>query len=153
MIKPNAIICHNGAEVLADDKIIYQCGIKYEVHNELIETIDKNFTKYNLAIEIDDKMYANFDASIYWGNAEYENIKNKPNKDSDKIIIGMESIKETEKVQKYLSANLYFEINEGKLGLIMNRGATKWNAIKKLTKYYGIDTRETIAFGDDINDL
>ena len=35
----------------------------------------------------------------------------------------------------------------------MNKGATKWNAIKKLLKYYRIETENTIAFGDDYNDL
>ena len=37
MIKPNAIICHNGAEVLVDDKIIYQCGIESIMAKRLLK--------------------------------------------------------------------------------------------------------------------
>jgi HAD superfamily hydrolase (TIGR01484 family) len=80
-------------------------------------------------------------------------IDNLPATDIDKIIIEMESIEKIRQIEKYLPEELYLEINEGKLGLIMNKGATKWNAIKRLSQYYQIEIKNTIAFGDDYNDL
>jgi len=73
--------------------------------------------------------------------------------DIDKIIVQMESIEKINEIKIYLPEELYLEINEGKLGLIMNRGATKWNAVRELLKYYKVETKNTIAFGDDYNDL
>jgi HAD superfamily hydrolase (TIGR01484 family) len=128
--KPHASICHNGAEILVNDNVIYQCGILPEIYNNIYKQISQKYQKCNFAIEADDKIYTNFDPSIYWVEMEYDNIKNIPNKNADKIIIGMEIIKNITEIEKYLTNDLYLEINHEKLILIMNKGATKWNAIK-----------------------
>jgi Cof subfamily protein (haloacid dehalogenase superfamily) len=155
MIKPNAIICHNGAEVLADDKIIYQCSIKSSMAKSLLKKIIENYPKANFAIETGDQIYTNFDASIIWADIISKKIdmKDFPETEIDKIIVKMETVKKIKAIEKYLPDELYLEINEGKLGLIMNKGATKWNAVKELLKYYKIETKAAIAFGDDYNDL
>jgi HAD superfamily hydrolase (TIGR01484 family) len=115
----------------------------------------ENCPKANLAIETNDQIYTNFDASIIWVDiiAKKLDIENFPKTEIDKIIIEMETVEKIKEIEKYLPDELYLEINEGKLGLIMNRGATKWNAIKELLKYYKIEIKNTIAFGDDYNDL
>jgi Cof subfamily protein (haloacid dehalogenase superfamily) len=154
-VKPHAVICHNGAVAFADNKRIYQCGINKKTGKYFIKIVLEKHPKANVAIENNDMIYTNFDASIYWGNIEYKNIdiENLPGEELDKIIIGMESVEKIKLTEKYLPNELYLEINEGKLGLIMNKGATKWNAIKELLTYYKIKERDTIAFGDDFNDL
>jgi len=154
-ILPHAVICHNGAVAYANGKQIYQCGIKSEMVKILLENIINYYPKANLAIESMDQLYTNFNASIIWTNTDYKNmnIKYLPKTDIDKIIIEMESLDRIKEISKFLPQELYLEINEGKLGLIMNKGATKWNAINELTKYFNIDIKNTIAFGDDFNDL
>jgi Cof subfamily protein (haloacid dehalogenase superfamily) len=156
MIKPNALICHNGAEILVDDKIIYKCGIKPEIVNALIEKSDKIFSEYNIAVEINDRIYTNFDPSIYWGKMDYEDIKNRPMEDADKVIIGINSMEKIMEMKKHLPDELYFEKSIGKfggsLGLIINRESTKWNGVKKLLERYKIGIENVIAFGDNEND-
>ena len=44
-------------------------------------------------------------------------------------------------------------MNDGKQGLIMNRAATKWNAIQALSVHFNISTTNIAAFGDDYNDV
>jgi hydroxymethylpyrimidine pyrophosphatase-like HAD family hydrolase len=138
LVKPHAAICHNGAVAFVDDKTIYQCGINKDIAKDFIKTVLKNYPKANVAIENNDMIHTNFDASM--GNIEYKNInlENLLGEELDKIIIGMESVEEIKLTEKYLPNELYLEINEGKLGLIMNKGATKWNAIKELLSYYKI---------------
>jgi Cof subfamily protein (haloacid dehalogenase superfamily) len=157
IIKPHAIICHNGAEVLVGDKIIHQCGINPEIYNDIIKKLTNFFSEYNLAIEIDDEIYTNFDPSIYWGKMNYGNINNRPNKIADKILIGINSIGDLNKIEKHLSDELYLERSkgavDGEIGLIINKGATKWNGIKELSKYYDIETENIVSFGDNENDL
>jgi Cof subfamily protein (haloacid dehalogenase superfamily) len=156
MVKPNVLICHNGAEILVDDKIIYKCGIKHETVNAMIDISDKLFSEYNLAVEINDKIYTNFDPSIYWGKMEYEGIKNMPMEDADKVIIGINDKEKMMELKKYLSDELYFEKSTGafggSLGLIINREATKWNGVKKLLEYYKAGIGNAVAFGDNEND-
>jgi Cof subfamily protein (haloacid dehalogenase superfamily) len=157
IIKPHAIICHNGAEVLVGDKIIHQCGINPEIYDDIIKKLTNYFSEYNLAIEIDDEIYTNFDPSIYWGKMNYRNINNRPNEIADKILIGINNINELDEIKKHLSNELYLERSKGSLdgeiGLIINKEATKWNGIKKLSKYYNIGVEYIVSFGDNENDL
>jgi Cof subfamily protein (haloacid dehalogenase superfamily) len=156
-IKPHATICHNGAEVLIDDEIIHQCGIRSETVNSIIEKLTSCFSQYNLAVEIDDKIYTNFDPSIYWGDMDYENINNRPNKHADKIIVGINDLGKINEIEKHLPEELYLEKSKGairgEIGLIINKGATKWNGLKKLARYYKVATKNIISFGDNENDL
>jgi len=62
-ILPHAVICHNGAVAYVNEKQIYQCGIKPIMVAALLKSIVKNFPKANLAIETNDQIYTNFDAS------------------------------------------------------------------------------------------
>jgi Cof subfamily protein (haloacid dehalogenase superfamily) len=155
-VKPNALICHNGAEVLIDDKIIYKCGIQPEMVKAVIDKSDEIFPEYNLAVEINDRIYTNFDPSIYWGKMEYEDIKNRPAEEADKVIIGINGTDEIIKIKEYLPGELYFEKSTGafggSLGLIINREAVKWNGVKKLSEQYKIRIENIIAFGDNEND-
>ena len=154
-IIPDAVICHNGAVVYVNNEQIYQCGIKPFIAKDILENVIKNFSKANMAIECDDEIFTNFDPAIYWKDVIYKNldIENLSEKNIDKIIIGLESIEKINEVKKYLPKELYLEISEGEVGLIMNKGATKWNGIKELLKYYGIKKENAIAFGDDYNDI
>jgi Cof subfamily protein (haloacid dehalogenase superfamily) len=155
MIKPHAVICHNGAAAFVDDKKIYQRGINKNTAGDFIKNVLENYPRANVAVENNDMIHTNFDASIYWDNLDYKNIdiENLPGEEFDKIIIGMEPVEKIKLTEKYLPNELYLEINEGKLGLIMHKGATKWNAIKELLTHYKIKEEDTIAFGDDLNDL
>ena len=154
-ILPHAVICHNGAVVFINKEQIYQCGIKTSIVKEFLTNIIKNNPNTNLAIECEDTLYTNFDPEIYWSDVVYKNIEieNLPEKNIDKIIIGLETLKNIDQIKKYLSDDLYFEISKGKVGLVMNKNATKWNAIKILLEYYKIGKENSIAFGDDYNDI
>ena len=154
-ILPHAVICHNGAVVYINNKQIYQCGIKPNIAKILLNNILDYDSKANLAIENNEQIYTNFDASVIWKDiiSEKLDIENLPAGEIDKIIIEMDSIEKINGIKKFLQEELYLEINEGRIGLIMNKGATKWNAIKELLKYYKIEIKNTIAFGDDFNDL
>jgi Cof subfamily protein (haloacid dehalogenase superfamily) len=154
-ILPDAVICHNGAVAYMNDKQIYQCGIKPILAKNILENVLKYYPKANLAIETDDQIYTNFDVSLIWDNVVSENmdIENLPKTEIDKIIIEMDSIEKIKEIEKFVPEEFYLEINEGKLGLIMNKGAKKWNAIKELLKIYKIGTENVVAFGDDYNDI
>ena len=154
-ILPHAMIYNNGATVHVNNRQIYQCGIKPNAAKDLLDNILKYDSKANLAIESNDQIYANFDVSTIWAGivSREMDMENFPETEIDKVIIEMDSIEKIKPIEKLLPEGLYLEISEGKLGLIMSKGATKWNAVKELLKYYKIEIENTIAFGDDYNDL
>ena len=173
-IKPHAIICHNGAKILADEKIIYQCGISATVYNVILENLTRQFPGSNLAVEINDAIYANFDPGIYWEGIKYKNIDERPEGSADKILIGINDLKigiaetgvsrnggsrtdgscMTEEIEKHIPEGYYLEkSHDNKIGLIINREATKWNAVKKISSHYKIGIENIVCFGDNENDL
>ena len=117
-----------------------------------------------LSIEISDKIYANFDVTVIWGTTkEKEMLKvssvitdfsDLPSVDADKIIIEINSENDYTEILNLLSPNLYGQLSDGgKICLVMNRNATKLNAIKQLAKHWSITLSEITAFGDDYNDI
>jgi len=155
-IIPNVVICHSGAIIYENDKEIFQCGINKNITEELLLNISTNYPDVEIGIENNDKIYANFDPSKYWPeNKSYISldINNLPEKDMDKIIVKAISVEKTKEIKNYLHKQLYFYLGYPDMANIMNKNATKWNAIKILLDKYNIEVKNTIAFGDDSNDI
>ena len=73
VLKSEIIICYNGALVLKGNDILYEMKIS---KNDILEIIEITI-KYNLhqiCLEIDDKLYSNFDVTDYFGNVPFEII-------------------------------------------------------------------------------
>lgn len=154
-IPADAVILHNGAVICVNDIVIKKCGISSDIKNQVLLSISRDFPKATISVEIDDMLYVNFDISAVWNNTRSINtdFTDLPDKPADKIIIGVTSINDIERLTEYLPNDLYIEISEGKFGLIMNRGATKWRAIHDISRYFNIRADEIAVFGDDCNDI
>jgi len=154
-IPVDAVILHNGAVVYIGDELVASYGIEPTLKDEILKSIYKDYPKITLSVEIDDVLYANFDVSTVWNNTEaiQSDFTYLPNRPADKIIIGLTPTEGIEIFSRYLTDDLYIEMVDGKLGLIMNRKATKWEAIKTVAQHFSISTNEIIAFGDDFNDI
>ena len=151
-IKPNAVIYHNGAIVIADQKELYCNKFSSEKAKILLKTIEEKYPESTLSIDINDKMYTNFDTEV---KMEYQKIdfNNLPNFDVEKIIIGSIPIEKIIETKQFIPKDLYLQIDSGEFGVIMNKGVSKWNGIKELMKYYKIKSKEIVSFGDDYNDI
>jgi Cof subfamily protein (haloacid dehalogenase superfamily) len=153
-IEPNAAICHCGGVVYVNNEIIYENGINPIIAKNILENINKN-NEINLGLECNDDFYTNFNTNIYWQNVPYKNIdfNNLPIGIYYKIIVGLELKEKINLLINYLPNELYVEIMEEKVGIIMNKKSTKWNGINELLKYYGINKENIISFGDDDVDI
>ena len=151
----DALILHNGAVIYAGDKLLNCFGIASDVKNDILRSVSRDFPDNTLSVEIDDVLYANFDVSTVWNNTEavWSDFTDLPDKPADKIIVGVTSFEEIDRLSQYLTDDLYIEMSDGKLGLIMNHKATKWEAIKIIANHFNISTDEIAAFGDDYNDI
>lgn len=151
----DAVILHNGAVIYIGDELFFNCGIEAATAKNILLSINKDRPEAALSVEIDDVFYANFDVSTIWNNthAIQTDFTDLPDKPADKIIALVSSMEDIECFSNYLSDDLYIEMNEGKLGLIMHRSATKQNAVKALADHFGFSMNDIVAFGDDYNDL
>lgn len=60
---------------------------------------------------------------------------------------------EMEKYKELLPNELYIQLSENKIGMIMNKSASKYRAIEFLAEQYHVDIDDIVAFGDDYNDM
>jgi hydroxymethylpyrimidine pyrophosphatase-like HAD family hydrolase len=110
-----------------------------------------------VAVEIDDKQYANYDPSEYWPGivvTQVDDFNQLPKIDADKMIVWTKTAGDWRRMESMLPDDLYVLKDEGRsTGLIMHKNATKWNAIRLLAEKWSIDLSKIAAFGDDYNDI
>ncbi len=152
-IKADSIAYHNGAVVYINNKEFCKSSINLDTTKNILMEILNKQPKALLSIEIDDIIYANFDLPTNFMPAIKTDFTDLPNKLVDKIIVKISSIDILNEIAMFLPDNLYIEATYDNLGLIMNKEATKLNAIKSILKYWNIDLSEVVAFGDDFNDI
>jgi len=163
----DGLIFHNGAVVCVGENRLASFGINPESRDHILLAVSKDYPTATVSVEIDDVLYANFndlpeyevwqkkESNLIWNHIKTD-FTDLPPKPADKIIIGVKSMEDIKELVKYVPDNFYIEMNSGdniNLGLIMNRFATKWNAVQTLSAHFGIVTADIVAFGDDYNDI
>ena len=159
-ILSDACIYHNGAVIKIGDALFQETGIEHDVVNKLL-TEATQLGNIRIAAEIGDMLYANFDASTIWPGVEYilTDFSELPNatccvcSHADKIIFITTDKSEISKIEELFNENLYWEISENAVLMVMNKRARKRNALKDIANYFGLTLDEVAAFGDDYNDI
>jgi len=152
-IKYDSAIFHNGAVVRVEGKQL--SGFAIKAPGNLISRLLKDFPDIKISVEINDHLYANFDPRSIWKNVAYtlSDFSDLPESDADKILLNVSSLEEMKQYESYLTEDLYIQLSENTVGMIMNKQASKINGIKAVAETYGIPLNNIIAFGDDYNDI
>ena len=150
----HATIYHNGAVITIGDNMFHY-GISPQAIKNIVDAVFQNDPQSRLCIEINDSIFGNTDASDIWPGIvmNLTDFSDLPLMPADKIILLTADIKKIEAVNKALPPNLYLEISENTVAMIMHKNATKVNAIKRLCESFDINMNEIVAFGDDHNDV
>ena len=153
-IQSDACIYHNGAVIKIGEELFQETGIEHVVVNKLLEDA-RQINNMRVAVEISDMLYANFDASIVWPGVEYimTDFCDLPKLPADKIIFITADKVEINKIEELFNENMYWEISENEVLMVMNKNARKRNAIKGIAEHFGFTLSDITAFGDDYNDV
>jgi Cof subfamily protein (haloacid dehalogenase superfamily) len=153
-IQSDACIYHNGAVIKIGDELFQETGIDHDVVKKILKEA-KQLSNMRIAAEINDMLYANFDASTVWPGVEYivTDFCELPKLPADKIIFITADKAEISKIEELFNENLYWEISENEVLMVMNKNARKRNAIKDISNYFGLTLDEIVAFDDDYNDI
>ena len=153
-IQSDACIYHNGAVIKIGNELFQETGIEHDTVSKLLGEA-KQFDNMRVAAEINDMLYANFDASTVWPGVEYimTDFYNLPKLPADKLIFITIDKTKINKIEQLFNENLYWEISENEVLMVMNKNARKRNAIQDIAKYFGLTLAKTAAFGDDYNDI
>jgi len=160
-LQVDALIVHNGAIAYAGDVCVCKNSIAVCDRDVILQAAARLYPHATLSVEMDDVLYANFDVSVFWNETDavrtdFSDLSELPNTPADKIIIGSLSSQEYEKINLLIPESLYIETSSGEtmnLELIMNRHATKQNALKIVAELFNMDFADIVAFGDDYNDI
>lgn len=151
----DALVVHNGADIYLGDRLYCSFGIASDIKDELLLSLSQHYPNATLSVEIDDVIYANFEISAIWNETGVirTDFTDLPDRPAEKIIVGAIDTDRFIDLETLLPDDLYLEINDAKLGLIMHRDATKLNAIQTVAAHFGLTADEIAAFGDDYNDV
>lgn len=149
----DAAIYHNGAVVRLGEKMLDGYGIPNP--EKYIFPLLEAFPDLHVSAEIQDCLYANFNPGNIWKDILYTftDFTDLPEAPADKILLEATSLEEMEKFKPFLTPDLYIQLSENAVAMVMNKQACKMNGVKTLAAHYHISTEEIAAFGDDYNDI
>lgn len=153
-IEYDAGIFHNGAVIRTPDGETGGMGIAES--DVIARRILTAMPEARISVEAEDRLYCNYDPGRIWPGAEYTFTRDfacVADKTADKLIVEARSYAEVERFAPLLPDYVYAQLSENRIAMIMNRRATKINAVMALAEKYGIDMDNVVAFGDDYNDM
>jgi len=162
VIPVDSLILHNGALVYVGDRRLAHHGIPPAVRDSIMQAISRDLPEAFMSVEIDDMLHVNFDVPDEWRGVAFKKtaLPDLPDRPADKIILGSAlfghaAALNKEQLQQYMPDELYIESSSDQppIEMIMNRHATKWDAVQTIAAHFGIKTAEIAAFGDDFNDI
>ena len=148
-------LCHNGGVAIFKDEWLWEQGIAPEVASGLLHLFQKKFPDDTLSAEIGGELYANFDAGTIWNGIAYHftDFSSLPNKPAEKLILGYRSPEQAKEVEASLPESLYCQVSDDKIIMIQPKGVEKGAALKVICEKLRIPLSQTVAFGDDWNDI
>ena len=151
----DALILHSGAVITVGDRVLSRYGIDAKVKDRILQEISRDFPDATVSVEIEDLNYANFDMKAVWpyDNGVISDFTDLPDKPAEKLLFGASSQEEIDRFSAYLPDDLYIQLCEGILGLVMHKTATKWAAVQEVAAHFGVPVAQAVAFGDDFLDI
>lgn len=153
-IKYDAGIFHNGAVIRTPDGETGDMGIAES--DVIARMILDSMPCACISVESGDRLYCNYDSNRIWPGAEFTftlDFACLAGKIADKLIVEARSHADVERLAPLLPEYTYAQLSENRIAMIMNRRATKINAVRALADKYGIAMDDVVAFGDDYNDI
>ena len=163
-----------GGYVFAGDKVLFDCPMKQEEFETGMRLLKENGVFRT--IEARDKTWGDEDLGdflanagegnselIRWRKALAEQLNIRPMSEYDgspiyKIVIMCKEMKQLEPAKQALGKDYNFVVQDlaarGCLnGELINRQFDKGRGVRIVADHYGIDIKDTVGFGDSMNDL
>ena len=156
--EPDYILANGGASLYDRDGLLEEIAVPAAAADALTAQLLALPEVTCLSVEARETQYTTYQGAP-WGkpwenwNAVYNDFRTPLGLDSPKISVECAA---PEHVRALLEAypELYYCANSGEAwGQIYQQGAEKSLAVRRLARMLGVELRDTIAFGDDFNDI
>jgi len=163
-----------GGYVFADGKVLYDCPMTEEQRKTGMDLLGKNGVFRT--IEAKDATFGDEDLADFlqeagegnselmrWRKALAEQLNIRPMSEYDgrpiyKIVFMCRTYEQLEPAKKALEKDFNFVVQDVAAhnclnGELINRKFDKGKGVRTVAQYYGYDIKDTIGFGDSMNDL
>jgi Cof subfamily protein (haloacid dehalogenase superfamily) len=154
-VYPDAVAYHNGAIVRTARGDVLRAAMTLSEARELAARMLAEDARASIGMEVGDGLFANFDMSHIRGCDDFilSDFAKLPDEPVYKLILGVRGSHDIARIARLLPEGLYVERCEDTLALVMARGATKLNGVRRMAQASGIPLERVAAFGDDMNDV
>ena len=159
LIKPNAVVSNGGALVRVQDKIIYRATMNRDIANKLLLSCLKQPSVGYITVDTDNGYFINKHVDInnsVWAEylpAFYADLENGLDCDAYKITVEISDNKTAYEIMADFPTVDVIRYAGERWYRFADKAADKWNGVKALADYSGIEVSEIAAFGDDYNDV
>ncbi len=160
-INPDVLITSNGSYIEVEGKEIYNNLIDKKVLDEFRESCNKYKIKYILegqnqciSVGMSEKEIENFSRKFSLKSGDIVDYRRKQVYKANKLVVFLDTKEKIEIIKDKFSFCLNL-LRHGDLDSydLYNRKCSKGSGVKATIEYLGIDIKNTLAFGDDLNDL
>lgn len=152
----NHIVCYNGAEIYNKTSLLHKQHIPATIVKRIVDGFHKLDSKIQIALEIDDQLFANYDISINGWVPPYSQVDfcYFNYRSTAKVLVNFQSRETVPSFRETLPDECVMVVtDDDSLGQIMHKGVSKANAAIYFLQMYGYGPEDVIAFGDDYNDV
>ncbi len=156
-LRYDGAVYHNGAITAVGDRVVNLCQI--DRGQEIVAAILRERPESFISVEMEDALYTNMlpESLGHWQVHQYtQDFHEIAGRRVEKILISSPEGKAEgwlATYKKFIPEELYMQVSENTLIMVMSRQATKLNGIRRLAKHYAVGLEEVAAFGDDFNDM
>jgi Cof subfamily protein (haloacid dehalogenase superfamily) len=157
LIKPDYMILNGGALVKRDNgEIIYEKLLSTETTDGIINECINNKNIGNLTVETKKNYYVTYKENAYhidYAHGKYNDFTKPLLQESYKITCEINNIETGIEIVKHYKESTFLRFSGDGWGRFAHKEAEKILAIKTILTEEKIKIRDTIAFGDDFNDI
>jgi len=146
----DARILYNGAIAEIDKKTVYSQLIPPHIYAPFLREMSRRGLR--AAAEIGGVHYANFNVSSMWERTFIISDFVGMREDAEKLYVILNNGDDEKVITQNLPSELYSHFTKDSLALIMDKKASKVNALSVVLEQMSVDFEDVIAFGDDTND-
>lgn len=149
----DCVAYYNGASLVIKDTLLEKNVISHAEGIKTMTELQKSYPSIRLGAYLEPYNYFNGQIQNIVTKETYPgSIEDLPQYDIQRIRVVSEYNKEIA-LSEFISSHMKFLFSRDGSAVISSKNATKENALRKFEQYFNIDICDTIAFGDDTNDI
>jgi Predicted hydrolases of the HAD superfamily len=151
----DAVVCHKGAAVYVGNRKMTDLCIQKETASRVLRGLNDRYPQMPIIADSDERLFANIDVSRVWPglSAVQTDFSDFPGWPVEIAYAGIDGDTTLDDLRGFLPEELVAQKLRDRFIFIMNRRATKLNALLLLSAELEIGLEEAVCFGDDIGDI